>query len=113
MNFFPKTTGPQQNQTVYSKICNVSETASQMVAGTWLLLHILLCPVALSVREYLETYSIPVVPHLPYSQPLAVCDLLLLLKLMIRGKDFKAHHIYNQINMAAAGHSTTGLPHMQ
>jgi hypothetical protein len=49
------------------------------------------CHAALSVREILAKYSIPMVPHPPYSPDLAPCNFFLFprLKSTLKGKGFQ------------------------
>jgi hypothetical protein len=49
------------------------------------------CYTALSVRKFLAKYSIPVVPHPPYSPNLALCDFFLFprLKSTLKGNRFQ------------------------
>jgi histone-lysine N-methyltransferase SETMAR len=61
-------------------------------SGTWLLHHDNApCHAAPSVREFLAKYSIPVVPHPPYSPDLAPCDFFIFsrLKSTLKGKRFQ------------------------
>jgi len=48
-----------------------------------------LCPAALSIREFLAKHSIPVVPHLPYLPGLALCNFLPQAKITLKGKRFQ------------------------
>jgi hypothetical protein len=80
------------NRSATPSRCRSSETASQMVFGTWLLHHDNApCLAALSVREFLTKHSIPVVPHPPYLSDLALCDFFLFprLKNTLKGKRFQ------------------------
>jgi hypothetical protein len=85
------------NQTVYITILQRLRDAIRQKrphkwsSGTWLLHHgNAPCHAALSVREFLANYSIPMVPHQPYSPDLASCYFFLFpgLKSTLKGKQF-------------------------
>jgi hypothetical protein len=97
-NFLPKATGPQHQSDCLHKKSAMSlrssslETASHTASGTCFCLWTMKCAQWLWMSgTSWQKHSISVVSHLPYPPHLALCELLLLPKLMItlNGKTFQ------------------------